>query len=186
MWRDQAIAILVGRDIGNMTLAERDVLLGSWWHIDEQDPAFALLPASLQQTLLRTDWPVDPGNQEFDALLRIAIRASYRGVLNAYLTSQIAALGHAEAVFGEAEVMQRCPCCGYHSLFERNAYEICGVCFWEDDGTSELDAISGPNHMTLSEARENCSAYGAMALAFCTKVLPDGRERYAGPRQDAP
>jgi len=26
-----------------------------------------------------------------------------------------------------------CPCCGYLTLPERGAYDICPVCFWEDD-----------------------------------------------------
>ncbi|MFF1770133.1 CPCC family cysteine-rich protein [Streptomyces sp. NPDC058249] len=27
-----------------------------------------------------------------------------------------------------------CPCCGFLTLDERGSYEICPVCFWEDDG----------------------------------------------------
>jgi hypothetical protein len=28
----------------------------------------------------------------------------------------------------------RCPCCGFITLAERAAFEICDVCYWEDDG----------------------------------------------------
>src|SRR3569833_2977032 len=28
----------------------------------------------------------------------------------------------------------RCPCCGVRTLIERGGYDICSVCFWEDDG----------------------------------------------------
>ena len=33
-------------------------------------------------------------------------------------------------------------------------YEICKVCFWEDDGNIELTKYSGVNRMTLNEGKE--------------------------------
>lgn len=49
-----------------------------------------------------------------------------------------------------------CPVCGYMTLEERDAFEICGICFWEDDGIDDFEANieSGPNHMTLNEGRK--------------------------------
>jgi len=41
-----------------------------------------------------------------------------------------------------------CPSCGYPTLDERNAWEICSICFWEDDGQDDKDAdkvFGGPN-----------------------------------------
>ncbi|AXP81603.1 hypothetical protein CJ739_2530 [Mariniflexile rhizosphaerae] len=41
-----------------------------------------------------------------------------------------------------------CPSCGYPTLDERNTWEICGICFWEDDGQDDQDAdkvYGGPN-----------------------------------------
>ena len=48
-----------------------------------------------------------------------------------------------------------CPVCGYLTLNERDSFEICQICFWEDDGIDdyEADVESGPNHMSLNEAR---------------------------------
>ena len=60
-----------------------------------------------------------------------------------------------------------CPCCGCLTLDENKAWEICPVCFWEDEGgiydgdTVKTDAVSVPNHMTLSQARENLRRFGA-------------------------
>jgi hypothetical protein len=58
-----------------------------------------------------------------------------------------------------------CPCCGYLTLDERGAYEICPVCFWEDDGQDDADADvvrGGPNRaLSLSQARENYHTFGA-------------------------
>ncbi len=58
-----------------------------------------------------------------------------------------------------------CPCCGYLTLRERGGYEICPVCFWEDDGQDDHDAHvvrGGPNgNLSLSQARRNFTAFGA-------------------------
>lgn len=49
-----------------------------------------------------------------------------------------------------------CPVCGYLTLDERDSFDICAICFWEDDGIDdfEVNKDSGPNHMTLNEGRE--------------------------------
>src|SRR5579863_7782582 len=56
-------------------------------------------------------------------------------------------------------VRYRCPCCHYKTLEERGGYDICPVCFWEDDGQDDEDAdtkrVFSPNHMSLTQAREN-------------------------------
>jgi hypothetical protein len=63
-----------------------------------------------------------------------------------------------------------CPACGYPTIGERCAYEICSLCAWEDDGQDDNphrpegyhdyfvpdDVAGGPNHdYSLTEAREN-------------------------------
>ena len=58
-----------------------------------------------------------------------------------------------------------CPCCGFRTLTERGGYDICPVCFWEDDGQDDHDADEvrgGPNHeLSLTEARRNFKKFGA-------------------------
>nr|WP_238547347.1 CPCC family cysteine-rich protein [Actinoplanes friuliensis] len=58
-----------------------------------------------------------------------------------------------------------CPCCGYVTLEQRGEYEICPVCFWEDDGQDDHDAHEvrgGPNRaLSLTQARANFAAFGA-------------------------
>lgn len=65
-------------------------------------------------------------------------------------------------VEGEA---YRCPCCGCRTLGERGGFEICAVCFWEDDGQDDADADTirgGPNRsLSLTQARQNFRAMGA-------------------------
>jgi hypothetical protein len=52
-----------------------------------------------------------------------------------------------------------CPCCGYLTLDSRGDYDICGVCFWEDDGQDDHDADQvrgGPNgRLSLTQARKD-------------------------------
>src|SRR5689334_2039787 len=52
-----------------------------------------------------------------------------------------------------------CPCCGYRTLADHAGFEICILCWWEDDGQSDLDADQvrgGPNgDQSLTAARAN-------------------------------
>ena len=57
-----------------------------------------------------------------------------------------------------------CPCCGFATLDERGGFEVCPVCFWEDDGQDNHDADlerSGPNRLSLTAARRNYLEFGA-------------------------
>ena len=71
-----------------------------------------------------------------------------------------------------------CPCCGYPTLGERGGYEICELCWWEDDGQDDADADieqGGPNHgYSLTEARENF-------MRFFVMYPPDRDPRAQGP-----
>lgn len=46
-----------------------------------------------------------------------------------------------------------CPCCTCFTLDEYDCYEICPVCFWQDDGAVNDRDYGGPNHMTLEQGR---------------------------------
>jgi Cysteine-rich CPCC len=65
----------------------------------------------------------------------------------------------------QESMMYRCPCCCYKTLGERSGYEICDICFWEDDGQDEQDTNvirGGPNgSLSLTKARENFQNFGA-------------------------
>lgn len=62
---------------------------------------------------------------------------------------------HRTDVKSEDILKNSCPVCGYLTLDERNTFDICGICFWEDDGIDDFEENedSGPNHMTLKEGR---------------------------------
>lgn len=74
-----------------------------------------------------------------------------------------------------------CPCCGSRTIGEQAAYEICPVCFWEDDGQSDADAdvvIGGPNKdLSLTVARANYKRIGAADKSSLAHVrLPKAQE----------
>jgi hypothetical protein len=56
-----------------------------------------------------------------------------------------------------------CPACGLDTLSESGGFEICWVCWWEDDGQGDWDAelvTGGPNYdLSLKRARENFQKY---------------------------
>ena len=57
-----------------------------------------------------------------------------------------------------------CPCCGYATLQEHSSFEICEICFWQDDGQDDphsSEKWGGPNHVSLGQARENFMTFGA-------------------------
>jgi len=59
-----------------------------------------------------------------------------------------------------------CPCCFMPTLTSRAAYDMCGLCDWEDDGqdSDDADAVrGGPNgNYSLREARENFARHRTM------------------------
>ncbi|WP_343304493.1 CPCC family cysteine-rich protein [Mesorhizobium retamae] len=69
----------------------------------------------------------------------------------------------------------RCPCCGFRTVDQSGAFEICPVCQWEDDGQgdSNLDVVRGGlnGDLSLQQARLNFAAFGACS----EEALPFGR-----------
>jgi len=78
----------------------------------------------------------------------------------------------------------QCPCCDFYTLHDRASFEICPVCYWEDDGQDfdRLDQVSGPNHITLRQGRENFERIGACDDAARALVLAPGER--AGLRRE--
>lgn len=93
----------------------------------------------------------------------------------------------------------RCLCCGYLTLETRAEFDICPVCFWEDDvyititdneiitlyqdkdlNSDELLNIFSyaNNGLTLKEARQNFKDFGACELSMKSHVRkPKSNER---------
>ncbi len=75
-----------------------------------------------------------------------------------------------------------CPCCGYRTLSARCDWDVCPVCFWEDDVLAESgrDPRSPANgDMSLSVGQASFAQYGACTeeLASSTRPPQPGEER---------
>jgi hypothetical protein len=90
---------------------------------------------------------------------------------------------YASKLVGESTIREnhrqqsyRCPCCHYRTLHERGGFEICPVCYWEDDGQDDVGADTvrgGPNgSLSLTLAGENYSKYGVYDPKYIEHVRP--------------
>lgn len=70
------------------------------------------------------------------------------------------------------EERHTCPCCGYRTLETRYDWEICPVCFWEDDvvETPNSNPYSSCNRMRLSVAQQNFLSFGACERTMIPNV----------------
>ncbi len=67
-----------------------------------------------------------------------------------------------------------CRCCGFLTLDEepKGTYEVCLVCFWEDDPSQSADPNSagGANTVSLNTAKKNYTEFGASEKGFIEDV----------------
>lgn len=68
-----------------------------------------------------------------------------------------------------------CPCCGYATLGSWGDYEICKICYWEDDDQDDPKADEnwgGTNPVSLTEGRINFLTFGASVEHDLENVRP--------------
>ena len=65
-------------------------------------------------------------------------------------------------------MMMKCKCCESKTIVEEGAYEICDVCFWEDDPVQSADEFfrGGANSVSLKEAQQSYKTYGVSDVRF--------------------
>lgn len=67
-----------------------------------------------------------------------------------------------------------CPCCGYITLegCPPGTFEICEICYWEDDNVQFEDPFyeGGANRVSLYVAQRNFMKYGASEELFIDSV----------------
>ncbi len=64
-----------------------------------------------------------------------------------------------------------CPCCGYFTFDSDGHFEICTICYWEDDPRQKIDfTSSGANAISLIEAQINYLKFGASESMFLKNV----------------
>lgn len=101
-----------------------------------------------------------PESKRYNDVLRIWIKDDLIGVSNVFLIQELSKRGvRVKEIIGEPEKLFACPCCGRKTLQEQASFDICRVCWWEDDGQDNIDAdktFGGANYgITLAQARYN-------------------------------
>jgi hypothetical protein len=89
----------------------------------------------------------------------------------------------------EPDPRYACPCCGFLTLSEGpGSYEICPVCYWEDDDVqlARPDVGGGANSVSLNEARENFRREGVSEPRFKDKVRRPAAWEYPRPAVVSP
>ncbi len=78
-----------------------------------------------------------------------------------------------------------CPCCGYLTLDRHptDTFEICPVCFWEDDGVQydDPDYEGGANNVSLHQAQHNFRTFGASDEESLPYVRPPADDELPSP-----
>ena len=74
-----------------------------------------------------------------------------------------------------------CPCCGYKTLPEEppGTYNICELCFWEDDGIQfrDPDYESGANRESLRQAQQKFLARNSQSVLSWGRAVHKTDER---------
>lgn len=82
----------------------------------------------------------------------------------------------------KVDISANCPCCEFKT-FDQNSrgnYEVCPVCFWEDDPSQEADPNyeGGANGVSLNQARANYRKCGAIKYELMRYVrAPSDKEK---------
>lgn len=64
-----------------------------------------------------------------------------------------------------------CPCCGYKTMDSDGNYDICPICYWEDDPfQKENEYDLGANKIPLIEAQKNYIKYGACEKIYLKNI----------------
>ncbi len=78
----------------------------------------------------------------------------------------------------------KCPCCGFYTFKEKpnGNYDICPVCYWEDDPCAydEPDEDMGCNQVSLNQARKNYLEFGACREDIKNLVRPPAKKEIKG------
>lgn len=102
----------------------------------------------------------NPESKKYDSVLIIWLKLSLQSVTNEFLSDKL----NVDTIIGEPIELQSCPCCGYNTIGERGNYDICKVCWWEDDGQDNMHSekvMGGPNYgISLVMGRYNFLVYG--------------------------
>ena len=156
MKRNQAIEKLALKKLEELSEEERaeqlEIMTLEDWS-ESQD--WELLPKEIRNEFEEGEPIENPNAERYNQVLLIWIKEELQSVTNEFLKENLGI----ESVEGKPIELISCPCCGSRTIGERGNYEICKVCWWEDDGQDNKNAdeiFGGPNYeISLSKGRYN-------------------------------
>lgn len=180
MKRDEAISIIINSTIDGMSDRTRQEILFDWWGIDQEHSEYYRLSEALRTEILRFDEPQrDAKDESYNTLIFVALSKKYLGVRNEYLSKRVSEILHSNyEVEGLVDELFTCPCCEFKTLQTKGEYDICPVCYWEDDGNLNPLYYSSPNHMTLAQGRKNFAEFGAVSESLLQFLESDRLDMY--------
>ena len=160
MNREEAIEFFTSKKMNSFSKAERveeltELMTCNW----SDTKGWDLLSEEITHEFESGIFKEKHSSNRYDEILRFKIKDQIKGLTNSYIKEYI----NAETVTGDAFKLETCPCCGYRSLEERYIFEICNLCWWEDDGQDNNNSdiiLSGANEVTLTKARYNFLTHG--------------------------
>jgi hypothetical protein len=112
-------------------------------------------------------------------ILRSFIAQQFASYTNQYIQSFLSErLNINLNVEGQDASLFICPCCKYYTLPRKIEYFICGVCYWEDDGSAEDDVFSTVNKMSLREAKMNFKQFGIISRELLEAADSERMDKY--------
>src|ERR1043165_3377883 len=164
MMRTEAIETLAIAGLAELSAEERaeqlETMLYEAW---SDDPGWQSAAPEVRAGLAHHARRFPASARRYDAVLMVWLRHRYAAATNEFLQLRLRALGiDVPRIEGAPARYEPCPCCGACTLGARGDYDICLVCWWEDDGkdNASADEVSGPNHLTLTQARVNVLVTG--------------------------
>jgi len=181
MDRETAKIIIARSLLPSLTDEEINNILSEYWRYEsiveiKEDIQSKELPALTEQAIsimVSTDSPSNLDKRLFEPLVIDFLVFDLKYSSNKYLENKLSGIGQPSKVSGTIETAGKCPCCMHLSIDpgEDGLWAICPVCFWENGG-------DGPNHMGLSEARNNFESFGAINKSSLEFVDPEGTIKY--------
>jgi hypothetical protein len=175
MDRALALRLVAEKVFSELSDSDRESVLLDYATISEEDPGFETLPDDLNARIANGLEEFSSDDLMYEPLVQIGVRDSLIGVTKSILLN---ALDWVTKVEGDVEPLDECCCCGYKALSKRREYNVCPVCFWEDDGTESDEAYSSPNHLTLGEGKRNFQGRGVCSTRGPSMDTVDRLRKY--------
>jgi hypothetical protein len=159
--RATAIRFLAEIDLARLSPAQRADQLETMKYEDwASAPGWHDVPVAVRKELSEPGEIADPCDRRYDPVLLLWLTGRYAAATNEFILARLREAGHqTDAIQGTPVPREPCPCCGLRTLGSRRQYDICPVCWWEDDGQDNEDASrenGGPNgDLSLTRARVN-------------------------------